>query len=148
MGYEVGNLELPHHERSDGRSSYTLGKLAALAGNTILAHSQTPLRIATIFGLVISVASMLVGFGIAARALIWGAAVTGWTSLIVSIFTVGGIQIFITGVVGIYVGRCFDEAKKRPLYFVKDTINLDRPPINLSTARARPFAGEMTFATE
>jgi polyisoprenyl-phosphate glycosyltransferase len=50
--------------------------------------------------------------------------VTGWASLIVAIFAIGGVQIFITGIVGIYVGKSFEEAKKRPLYFIKDDLNL------------------------
>jgi hypothetical protein len=44
------------------------------------------------------------------------------------VFVVGGVQIFITGIVGIYVGKTFEEAKKRPLYFVRDTVNLEPAP--------------------
>ena len=61
-------------------------------------------------------------------ALAWGIPVPGWASLMVAVFVVGGIQIFITGVVGIYVGKSSEEAKKRPLYFVKDYSNLTAPP--------------------
>jgi hypothetical protein len=50
--------------------------------------------------------------------------VPGYTSLIVAIIAIGGVQIFMTGVVGIYVGKCLDEAKRRPLYFVRDLRNL------------------------
>jgi hypothetical protein len=71
-----------------------------------------------------AVVSILAGLSIAIRALVWGIPVTGWASLIVAVFVVGGVQIFITGIVGIYVGKTFDEAKKRPLYFVRDTVNV------------------------
>jgi dolichol-phosphate mannosyltransferase len=124
MGFMVGALELPHHPREDGKSSYTFGKLARLASNAILAHSQTPLKIAVFLGLAMAVLSILAGLAIAVRALVWGIPVTGWASLIVAVFVVGGVQIFITGIVGIYVGKTFEEAKKRPLYFVRDTVNL------------------------
>ena len=69
--------------------------------------------------------SMIAGASIAVRALVWGIPVTGWASLIVAVFVVGGVQIFITGIVGIYVGKTFEEAKKRPLYFVRETVNLE-----------------------
>jgi dolichol-phosphate mannosyltransferase len=124
MGFEVGYVPLPHHSRQEGRSSYTLKKLARLGVNAILVHSQRPLKIAAALGLFISALSLLAGFGIMVRALFWGATVTGWASLIVAVCIIGGIQIFVTGIVGIYVGKCFEEAKKRPLYFVRDTCNL------------------------
>jgi glycosyltransferase involved in cell wall biosynthesis len=128
MGFSVGTLELAHHPREEGRSSYTFAKLARLASNAILAHSQTPLKIAAYFGLVMALLSLVAGFAIAVRALVWGIPVTGWASLIVAVFVVGGVQIFITGIVGIYVGKTFEEAKKRPLYFVRDTVNLEPAP--------------------
>lgn len=128
MGFEVASLELPHHPRAAGKSSYTLAKLARLASSAILAHSQTPLKIAAFFGLGMALASLLAALAIIVLALGWGIPVTGWASLIVAVFVVGGVQIFITGVVGIYVGKTFEEAKKRPLYFVKDTSNLTAHP--------------------
>jgi glycosyltransferase involved in cell wall biosynthesis len=125
MGFSVGTMELPHHPREDGKSSYTFAKLARLAADAILAHSQTPLKVAATFGLMMALLSILAGVAIAVRALVWGIPVTGWASLIVAVFVVGGVQIFITGIVGIYVGKTFEEAKKRPLYFVRDTVNLE-----------------------
>ncbi len=127
MGFEVGIVKLPHHLRREGVSSYTLRKLVSLAGNTILAHSQTPLKIAATLGFVVAILALAAGAWIAIDAMVWGTKITGWASLIVSIFVVGGFQIFITGLVGIYVGKSFEEAKKRPLYFVRKTINLESP---------------------
>jgi polyisoprenyl-phosphate glycosyltransferase len=124
MGFDVGTVVLPHHARPEGRSSYTPYKLLALGANTILAHSQMPLKIVAGFGLCLSVLAMALAMLVAARAAIWGVSVTGWASLIVAIFAIGGAQIFITGIVGIYVGKSFEEAKKRPLYFIKDDLNL------------------------
>jgi polyisoprenyl-phosphate glycosyltransferase len=124
MGFEVGSVALPHHSREAGRSSYTFMKLANLAANTILAHSQRPLKFAAALGLLIAALSLAAAVAIAARALFWGTAVVGWASLIVAVFIIGGMQIFVTGIVGIYVGKCFDEAKKRPLYFVRELSNL------------------------
>lgn len=133
MGFEVGTVPLPHYARKVGKSSYRLKNLAKLAVNTILAHSQTPLRITALLGLAIAAISLLGALWIGIRVLVWGTAVTGWASLIIAVFVVGGVQIFVTGVVGIYVGKCFEEAKKRPLYFVRDTSNLP------STTAMKPF---------
>lgn len=140
MGFEVGSVALPHHERAAGKSSYTFIKLFRLASDIILAHSQTPLKLAATLGFVMAFVSFAIALGLIARNLIWGASVVGWTSLIVAVFIVGGIQIFVTGVVGIYVGKCFEEAKRRPLYFVRETVNIDeatRLPID-DAANAGP----------
>jgi len=123
MGYEVVAVMVSHHQRPDGRSSYTVRKLLRLAVNVILAHSQTPLKMAAGLGLAISFLALLLALVIILRKLIWGISVVGWTSLIVAVCVVGGMQIFVTGVVGIYVGKCFEEAKRRPLYFVRNTSN-------------------------
>lgn len=124
MGFDVGSITLPHHQRPVGRSSYTFRKLLRLAGNTIIAHSQMPLKITALLGLAIALLSFVAAFVIVARVLILGDSVAGWPSLIVSVFMIGGVQIFLTGIVGLYVGKCFEEAKRRPLYFVRATSNL------------------------
>jgi polyisoprenyl-phosphate glycosyltransferase len=124
MGFEVTAIDLPHHPSAAGKSSYTFGKLARLAGSAILAHSQTPLKIAAFLGLVMAALSLLAALWIIVLALGWGIPVTGWASLIVTVFVVGGVQIFVTGMVGIYVGKSFEEAKKRPLYFIRAYSNL------------------------
>jgi dolichol-phosphate mannosyltransferase len=125
LGFEVAELQTRHHPRNEGQSSYSLRKRMRLATDTILAHSELPLKVTASCGLVVAGLSLLAGFLIILRTLIFGTAVTGWASLIVSVFIVGGIQIFCIGVVGIYVGKTFEEAKRRPLYFVRNTINLD-----------------------
>ncbi len=124
MGFEVASIPVPHHQRPVGKSSYTYWKLFRLAGNTIVAHSQMPLKVTALIGLLIAVISFIAGLIIVARVLIWGSSITGWASLIVSVFMIGGAQMFITGIVGMYVGKCFEEAKRRPLYFVRATSNL------------------------
>ena len=124
MGFDVGSVTLPHHQRPVGQSSYTFWKLFRLAGNTIIAHSQVPLKVTVIVGLLIAAISFIAGLVIVARVLIWGSSIIGWASLIVSVFMIGGMQIFLTGIVGLYVGKCFEEAKRRPLYFIRATSNL------------------------
>lgn len=124
MGFDVGEVLVPHHPRRHGTSSYTLKKLIKLGGTMVLAHSQMPLKLAMFSGLGVSALSMLAGLTITMAALFDVFSVTGWASLIVAVFAIGGFQIFITGVVGIYVGKCLEEVKRRPLYFVKELRNL------------------------
>jgi glycosyltransferase involved in cell wall biosynthesis len=126
MGFEAAHVELPHHARAQGRSSYTLGKLIRLAGNTILAHSQIPLKAVAVLGFAMSAVTFLVALIYFGRALFFGTSVIGWTSLFVTILFISSFQIALIGVLGIYVGKTFDEAKRRPLYIVKDTLNLDK----------------------
>ena len=123
MGFEVGEIEVVHHSRPSGKSSYTARKLVAFAAETIIAHSHVPLTLTALVGLVISILSLLTGLAIIVRTLAWGSPITGWASLMVGVFTMGGFQLFAAGVIGIYVGKTFDETKRRPLYFVRDLSN-------------------------
>ena len=127
MGFKVATVRLTTHERKQGKSSYSFGKLTRLAINIALSHSEVPLRIVALFGFVMSVISVGIAGTYFAKALIKGVPVAGWTSLIVAIFVLGSIQIFMTGVVGIYVGKIFREAKHRPLYFISEYSGFDAP---------------------
>ncbi len=124
MGFEAAHIELPHHTRSEGHSSYTLGKLVKLAGNTILAHSQIPLRFVAVLGLCMSVVTFLVALIYFGRAIFYGTTVAGWASIFVTLLFLSSFQIALMGLLGIYIGKTFDEAKRRPLYIIKETTNL------------------------
>jgi polyisoprenyl-phosphate glycosyltransferase len=124
LGFEPAYVELPHYVRQEGRSSYTLSKLMTLAGQTILAHSQIPLKLMAILGLVMSAVTFLMAVIYFGRALVLGTSVAGWSSLFVTTLFMGSFQIALMGVLGIYIGKIFDEAKGRPLYVIKETTNL------------------------
>lgn len=121
MGFPTTSLEVIHHERLEGRSSYTYKKLIKLATDTIIAFSDKPLRVAIKFGFLMSFASFGYGLYIFTRAFYHGSSVEGWSSLIVSIYFIGGIIISMLGVIGIYLGKAFDQMKNRPLYIVRRT---------------------------
>ncbi len=91
-----------------------------------MAHSQVPLKAVAVLGFAMSAVTFLVALIYFGRALFFGTSVVGWTSLFVTILFVSSFQIALIGVLGIYVGKTFDEAKRRPLYIVKDTLNLDK----------------------
>jgi glycosyltransferase involved in cell wall biosynthesis len=140
MGFDPVYVELPHYDRSKGQSSYTFGKLFKLAADTVLAHSQMPLKIVAGFGIVMSALTFVLSCIFFGRALIFGTEVIGWASLMVTILFVASLQIALMGIMGIYIGKTFEEAKRRPLYIVKDTVNLFGVPATRydPTERAPP----------
>jgi dolichol-phosphate mannosyltransferase len=121
MGFPTASIDVVHAERHEGRSTYTYRKLWKLASETIIAYSDKPLRLSIRLGFAISFLAFLYGLYILYRALFHGIAVSGWSSLIVSLYFLGGIIIGILGMLGIYLGKAFDETKKRPLYIVMNT---------------------------
>ena len=121
MGFPAASIDVQHDERFAGESTYTFGKLWRLGAETIVAYSDKPLRLAIRFGFLIALAAFLYGLYIMFHVLVHGSAVSGWSSLIVSIYFIGGIVIALLGVLGIYLGKTYDETKGRPLYVVNHT---------------------------
>lgn len=119
MGFPTASIDVEHAARFEGKSTYTFSKLWRLATDTIIAHSDKPLRLAVRFGFMMAAISFIYGAYILAKAFFYGSAIMGWSSLIVSLYFIGGIIIAILGILGIYIGKTFDETKKRPLYIVR-----------------------------
>lgn len=119
MGFPTSSIEVKHTERFAGTSSYTFTKRWKLASEAILAHSDKPLRLAVRFGFLMAFFSFCYGMYFLTRALLYGSPIPGWNSLIVSLYFIGGIIIGTLGILGIYLGKTFDECKKRPLYIVR-----------------------------
>lgn len=124
MGFPTGCIEVQHNARFEGKSTYTFKKLWGLATDTIVAYSDKPLRLSIKIGFIIALASFIGGLYLIFRAILFGTSVLGWSSLMVSLYFLGGIIICILGIIGIYLGKTFDETKKRPLYLIKDSTNL------------------------
>jgi dolichol-phosphate mannosyltransferase len=108
-----------HYERAErfaGETKYPLRKMVRFAGDAIVAFSYAPLRVATGLGLVVSAVSFgYAVYAVLARIFDWGV-VPGWASLMVAIVFLGGVQLVSLGIIGEYVGRVYDEVKRRPLY--------------------------------
>lgn len=120
LGFSTASIDVQHDERFAGQSSYTFAKLWRLATETIIAYSDKPLRLAIRFGLTISLLAFCYGSFITYHALVNDTPIQGWSSLIVSIYFLGGIIIGILGILGVYLGKTFDEVKRRPLYVVRE----------------------------
>ena len=119
VGFPSSSIDVEHAERLEGNSSYTLSKLWKLGSDTIIAYSDKPLRLAIRFGFTMAFFAFSYGVYYLARALLYGSPIMGWSSLFVSLYFIGGIIIAILGIMGIYLGKTFDESKKRPLYIVR-----------------------------
>jgi dolichol-phosphate mannosyltransferase len=124
MGFPSVSIDVEHDKSHLGGSTYTWGKLLSLAFNIIVAYSDEPLRLMIQCGFIMSFGSFLIGLYIIFRRIYFGISVAGWGSLIVSLYFIGGIIIGFLGIIGIYVGKTFDETKKRPLYFIQETRNV------------------------
>ena len=99
----------------------TFQKLVNLAIDSIISQSNKPLRLSIKFGFLMSFASLTYASWLVFRYLIYFVPVAGWTSVMVSIYFIGGLLFANMGVLGLYVGKTFDEVKKRPLYIVQET---------------------------
>lgn len=119
MGFPTTGVQVQHNERFEGASSYTWAKLWKLAADTIIAYSDKPLRMAARLGLTMAAVSFGFGSFILGRSLFHSSPIPGWSSLIVSLYFIGGLIIGILGILGVYLGKAFDESKKRPLYIVR-----------------------------
>lgn len=111
-----GFVDVQHDSRFAGETSYSFRKLWKHSQSIILAYSTKPLRLCVGLGIGISFLSVIVGFFYLAWVLIYGSKVSGWASLIISLYFSTGAIIFTLGVVGLYVGRIFTEVKGRPLF--------------------------------
>jgi dolichol-phosphate mannosyltransferase len=121
LGFSTASVDVQHAERHEGQSSYTLAKLWKLATETIIAYSDKPLRLAVRFGFLMAFLAFCYGVVTLIRGVLHDVPIMGWTSLIVSLYFIGGIIIALLGMIGVYLGKTFDESKKRPLYIVRRT---------------------------
>jgi glycosyltransferase involved in cell wall biosynthesis len=123
LGYKRSKIFADHGKRLSGKPSYTLRKRLRLASDIILSFSERPLKFAIGVGVVVSTISLLGALWIIYAAITSGYTVAGWTSLIFSIFFFSGVILVFLGIIGIYLGRVFQEVKRRPLYIVSERVN-------------------------
>lgn len=125
-GFRVGYLPVEHGARFAGRSSYGLGRSIHLALESITSLSNKPLRMAINVGFSISFTAFLYGLYLILRYLFHAVPVPGWTSTVVSVYFLSGMILAFMGILGLYLGKVFDEVKGRPLYIIRKTLNFDR----------------------
>ena len=122
IGFPWTTVEYERAERFAGESKYPLKKMLAFAFDGITSFSLKPMRLILLLGAIIFALSLVM--------LIWaligwlaGKTVSGWTSLMCSIWMIGGIQLLSLGVIGEYIGKIYAEAKRRPRYIIESILN-------------------------
>jgi len=122
-GFKTALVQVEHGRRVSGNSGYSFGKLVRLATNIVLSYSDKPLRLVVRLGLVFSMLAFLIVLASIYLYLAGDVAVAGFTSIVASIWLLGGIMIFCLGITGLYLGRLFNAAKARPYYVVSEYLN-------------------------
>lgn len=123
IGFERAEVIIEHAEREAGKTSYNFGKLLQLATDTIVSYSNKPLRLSIKIGFAFAALAVVYIFWLIFKYFIFGIPVEGWTSVMVSIFFMGGLIIANLGIMGLYLGKIYDETKNRPLFIIEDTVN-------------------------
>lgn len=125
LGFKKAAVDVLHDHRLEGKSSYNLYRLLKLSFNSIISNSNRPLYLAVTLGLIMSLLSFMMAIYNIFAKFIGLNEVEGYTSTIFSIWFVGGILLFMMGVVGLYVGKIFDQVKGRPVFIVSETLNIE-----------------------
>ena len=125
LGFKRASIEVEQAERAEGKSSYNLSKLFKLSFDVIISNSNKPLRMAVGLGFGMSLLSfLLAAYNVLAKFL-GIILVEGYTTTIFSIWFVGGLLLFVMGILGLYIGKIFDQVKGRQLFIIKDKININ-----------------------
>jgi glycosyltransferase involved in cell wall biosynthesis len=128
VGYNQAPVLYDRAPRTGGASNYPLRKMIRFALDGLTGFSSEPLRLVTLAGAAIATGSFGLMVGLTLYKLAGGQGlIQGWTSLAVAVLFLGGVQLLAIGVLGEYIGRIYEEVKRRPLYLVRDSVNLDAP---------------------
>lgn len=120
LGFPATIVYYERNERFAGESKYPLAKMLSFAAEGITSFSVVPLRMITWLGLIVSLISLLVIGWILVARFILESAVPGWTSTVLPIYFLGGVQLLSIGILGEYLSKIYMETKRRPLYFIED----------------------------
>lgn len=125
LGFQVTAINVRHDSRADGGgSSYTFKKLFRLALDSIIADSTRPLKLAVVAGFTMSIVSIIMAAYNVVAYFFEFDIVRGYTTTIFSIWFACGVLLFMMGILGLYIGRIFDQVKARPIFIVMDELNV------------------------
>lgn len=123
VGFAKATVDVEHAARHAGESAYTLSRLFDFAVQSIVSRSNKPLRLSIRFGFVLALGSLVYAGFIVFRYLTHQVPVQGWASLAVLVSFLGGLGFANLGILGLYLGKVFDETKGRPLYVIDTMLN-------------------------
>jgi glycosyltransferase involved in cell wall biosynthesis len=119
VGFERKEVVYRREPRAAGSSKWSYWRLWNFALEGITSHTTAPIRLASYLGIVVAFSAFIYAIFVAYDKLMHGNPVAGYPSLMVTLLFLGGVQLITLGILGEYLGRMFDESKRRPLYFVK-----------------------------
>lgn len=123
LGFKAETINIEHSKRPYGKTSYSFSKSVTHAINSIVSQSNKPLIISMKFGFMLAIISFITGIYLIIQHLFFKTTYPGWTSTMVSMFFIAGLLFANLGLLGLYIGKIFDETKKRPSYIISDKIN-------------------------
>ena len=127
LGFKQVALDYEPAQRFSGQSKYSFSKMFQFAINGITSSSAKPLYFSIYLGLFFAFLAFVYGCYAIYISIFTDAAITGWTSLIASVLFIGGIQMILIGIVGIYLGKLFVQSKQRPTYIIKSSTLNEAP---------------------
>ena len=125
VGYNTEFIPYTACERHAGTTKWNFWKLLNYAIEGIIGYSTAPLRFSIYIGGFTAVAAILYLISVICEKLIWGIPVPGYATIIVLILLLGSVQLFCIGIIGEYVGRTFEQSKKRPVYIAKEILTYE-----------------------
>lgn len=138
LGFTTDMVEFERDSRVAGETKYPLSKMLKFATDGILAFSIRPLRIATWLGVLTSTAAIIAAVVLTVMRLTGAVAVVqGWTSLMVLVLLLSGVQMLTVGALGEYVGRTYSEVRRRPLYLVAGAVGFRDAGMLAETSETR-----------
>ncbi|MCC8176348.1 MAG: glycosyltransferase family 2 protein [Bacteroidales bacterium] len=120
IGFKKKELQFDRKDRVAGKSHWSMAKLISLGMDGITSSTTRPLKVASILGLIISAVAFVYMVWIVIKTLVLGESVQGFPTLMVTILFLGGVQLLTIGIIGEYVGRIFNETKRRPPYIIRE----------------------------
>jgi polyisoprenyl-phosphate glycosyltransferase len=127
IGFKQTAVLFDRSERYAGETGYPLKKMIKFAMDGITGFSAVPLKLISQFGFFISFLSFLgIAYALFMKLFFPGITVSGWTMMIISIFFIGGVQMMMLGVLGMYIGRIYSEVQNRPLYIISSIFSKDK----------------------
>lgn len=130
VGFRQTAVDYRREARAAGKTRYNYRKLAALAANAVVSFSDMPLKLALWAGALVSVGAMAYGAYVILLGLFFRQGMAdGWASIMVVVSFLSGVNLLMTGVVGVYVGRIYAEAKQRPLYLVARRVGFEEAAV-------------------
>jgi glycosyltransferase involved in cell wall biosynthesis len=135
LGYKSAIVEYERSERFAGESKYPLSKMLSFAWQGVTSFSTAPLKLITTIGFIISFVSMMLAMWGVCTSIFWDAALPGWTSTVVPMYFLGGIQLVSLGVLGEYISKIYMEIKGRPRFNIEKLYGsaLDRKHTQIDT---------------